>query len=194
MDITDVSKYFIAIVPPSPIYEEINQLKEYCKENFNTKGALNSPPHLTLLMPFRWKEAKEDRLFTSLASFVKTETPFEILASGFWRFEPRVIYISIQPNLVLNQFRNRLQLFFRKELNVLNADYRGLPFHPHITIAFRDLKKSMFAKAWQEFSSKKFEAVWQVNVIVLLKNEDNQWRVLKEFALQPNATTSKSLQ
>jgi hypothetical protein len=51
----------------------------------------------------------------------------------------------------------------------------------------------MFAKAWQEFSSKKFEAVWQVNVIVLLKNEDNQWRVLKEFALQPNATTSKSL-
>jgi 2'-5' RNA ligase len=78
-------------------------------------------------------------------------------------------------------------------LNVLNADYRGLPFHPHITIAFRDLKKSMFAKAWQEFSSKKFEAVWQVKVIVLLKNEDNQWRVLKEFALQPNATTSKSL-
>lgn len=188
MEIADASRYFIAILPPSPIYEEINQLKEFCKENFNTKGALNSPPHITLHMPFQWKEAKEEKLITSLASFVKTERPFEILAYGFGCFEPRVIHISIQPNLVLHHFRNRLQLFFRKELNILNADYRGLPFHPHITIAFRDLKKSIFAKAWEEFSAKTFEASWQVRSIVLLKHEDNQWRALKEFPFEPNAT------
>ena len=29
-------------------------------------------------------------------------------------------------------------------------------FHPHITIAFRDLKKQVFHKAWEEFKDKKY--------------------------------------
>ena len=45
--------YFIAIVPPSPIYEEAFEQKVYFKTKYNSKASLNSPPHITLHMPFK---------------------------------------------------------------------------------------------------------------------------------------------
>ena len=51
--------YFIAIVPPSPIYDEALEQKEYFKAKYNSKASLNSPPHITLHMPFRWSEKEE---------------------------------------------------------------------------------------------------------------------------------------
>jgi 2'-5' RNA ligase len=35
-------------------------------------------------------------------------------------------------------------------------------FHPHITIAFRDLKKAVFYKAWEEYKSKLFSETLHV--------------------------------
>ena len=49
-------QYFVALIPPSPVYEEAQALKEYFREKYNSKAALNSPPHITLHMPFFWKE------------------------------------------------------------------------------------------------------------------------------------------
>ena len=60
-------QYFIAIIPPSPIYEEALRLKEYFRDTYNSKASLNSPPHLTLHMPFRMKERKEAELVEKLA-------------------------------------------------------------------------------------------------------------------------------
>lgn len=48
--------YFIALVLPSPLYEEVTRLKEYFRDRYNSKAALRSPPHITLHMPFKWKE------------------------------------------------------------------------------------------------------------------------------------------
>jgi 2'-5' RNA ligase len=183
MEIAGVSKYFIAIVPPSPITEEIHQLKEYCKEKFNTKGALNSPPHITLHMPFQWKEAKEEKLLAALDLWIAEPASFEIMLNGFSCFEPRVIFINVEENERLMDFQKKLERFCRTKLNLLNADYNGLPFHPHVTIAFRDLKKAAFGKAWGEFEEKNFNAHFQLTSIALLKRNARQWNVLREFNL-----------
>jgi len=50
--------YFIAIVPTSPLSEELLAWKQYFQEHYQSKAALNSPPHITLHMPFEWKEEK----------------------------------------------------------------------------------------------------------------------------------------
>lgn len=184
MEITNVSKYFIAIIPPSPIYEEINQLKEYCKENFNSKAALRSPPHITLHMPFQWKEAKEEKLILALQNFVSTEKGFQINLKNFSCFEPRVIFIHVKKKDSLNLFQKRLQRFCRTQLNLLNAEYKDLTFHPHVTIAFRDLKKSLFPKAWNIFREKKFEGQFMATFIALLKYDTNRWNVFREFELR----------
>lgn len=63
------NRYFIAIIPPSPIESDVLALKNFFKEKYNSKASLNSPPHITLHMPFLWKEKKEEELNDALRSF-----------------------------------------------------------------------------------------------------------------------------
>jgi 2'-5' RNA ligase len=58
-------------------------------------------------------------------------------------------------------------------------------FHPHITIAFRDLKKPTFYKAWEEYKSKTFSADFICNSFSLLKHQKDEWMVLTKFNFLP---------
>ena len=62
----DKNRYFIGIVPPFPIFEQVLEVKHYFRDHFQSKAALQSPPHITLHMPFDWKDKKEAELIDSL--------------------------------------------------------------------------------------------------------------------------------
>src|SRR5688572_6583652 len=81
--------YFIAIVPPSPIYEETLQQKVYFKTKYNSKASLNSPPHITLHMPFRWVEDDEQELIQHLKLFSAENPPVNIQLNNFSSFPDR---------------------------------------------------------------------------------------------------------
>jgi len=51
------------------------------------------------------------------------------------------------------------------------------PFHPHVTIATRDLHKKSFYEAWEIFKEKKFEASTNANSISILKHNQKNWDV-----------------
>src|SRR3954471_9213105 len=87
--------YFIALIPPSPIYDEAIEQKNYFKENYNSKASLNSPPHITMHMPFRWKEQKEKELASAIEQFVKNFDPIKVCLDNFSAFAPRVIFINV---------------------------------------------------------------------------------------------------
>ena len=67
----------------------------------------------------------------------------------------------------------------RRELKLDNANYKDRPFHPHITIAFRDLKKPMFYEAWEYFGGLKFNGRFSVEEVNLLKHEGGKWNVVE---------------
>lgn len=173
--------YFIAIIPPAPIFEQAWILKHYFKDTYNSKASLNSPPHITLHMPFKWKETKEMKLISGLELFAEDHGSFAIQLENFNCFKPRVIYIDVIRSEPLNNLQRQLSKFCRTEFNLFNADHRDQPFHPHLTLAFRDLRKNMFLKAWEEFSVRKFEGNWPVNSFTLLKHDGSRWIPLKEF-------------
>lgn len=177
----DQCNFFIAIVPPSPIYEEAQKLKIYFRDQYHSKASLNSPPHITLHMPFRWKEKKEDSLIGALESFASGFSPFTMKLKNFSCFSPKVIFIDIDTNNQLNELQKALHRFCKRELNIYNADYREQPFYPHLTLAFRDLKKPAFHKAWDEFKDKSFNADFSVEQITLLKHTGKVWKVYKDF-------------
>jgi 2'-5' RNA ligase len=170
--------YFIAIIPPSPTLEEAQELKNYFQEKYNSKAALNSPPHITLHMPFEWKEEKEAQLIEKISCFANTQVSFDLKLSNFNCFEPRVIFIDVIKNEKLELLQKNLHRFCKKELNLFNANYKEHAFHPHLTLAFRDLKKPEFVKAWIEFKERKFEATFAVNALTLLKHDGKKWNVL----------------
>lgn len=175
--------YFIAIVPPSPVREQVWALKEYFREHYNSKASLNSPPHITLHMPFQWKLGKEENLIHSLQAFADSQKQFHISLQNFSAFEPRVIYIDIAANENLKHLQQELMRFCKTNLNLFHAQYRDLPFHPHVTLAFRDLKKAMFERAWAEFQTKSYQADFLANQITLLKHDGKTWNELRHFSL-----------
>lgn len=175
--------YFIALVPPSPIYEEALQFKQYFKDHYNSKASLNSPPHITLHMPFQWREDKETELMTHLEDFTGNFSPVRVGLENFSSFPPRVIFINVIKTPELEQLQKKLQQFCKKELNLFNANYKEQPFHPHITLAFRDLKKPNYHLAWKEFGVKEYRSEFTAKAITLLKHNGRVWQVHKDFQL-----------
>lgn len=185
-------QYFIGIVPPSPVFEEALAMKEFFKQQYGSKAALNSPPHITLHMPFFWKEEKEEMLAEKLRAFSKKYDPLKICMDNFSSFPPRVIFMNVAESDILSALQKDLHRFFKRELNIFNANYRELPFHPHLTLAFRDLKKPQYHQAWEEFSKKEYKAEFVADKIVLLKHNGKSWDILKEFLLESSYSTQNN--
>jgi 2'-5' RNA ligase len=177
-----LQKYFIAIVPPEPLLSQIQEIKSSIFDVYGTKGALRSPGHITLHMPFSWEEEKEEKLISSLQNF-SFEKEFQVTLSGFSCFEPRVVFINVLENDLLFQMQQQLVRYAKQNLQLFNQsdDMRG--FHPHVTIAFRDLKKPLFYKMWEEYKNKVFDATFTCKDICLLKHLDDKWEVYKTFSL-----------
>jgi 2'-5' RNA ligase len=180
-----LAQYFVAIVPPSPVYEEALSQKEYFRDHYQSKASLNSPPHITLHMPFRWKEEKESTLVKKLEDFACGFYPFKIQLNNYDAFAPRVIFIDVLKSVELDELYLELKRFCKRELNLFNADYKDQPFHPHVTLAFRDLKKQNFERAWEEFSQREYSSTFTVSHVVLLKHNGKIWKVFKQFDLAP---------
>lgn len=179
-----LQKYFIAIVPPEPLLSEIQNIKQDVFEKHQSKGALRSPAHITLHMPFSFDESKEDKLLDCLSTF-KFHQPFSILLKNYDCFEPRVIFINVEEQVELFDLQRQLVSYVKRHLNIFNQsdDMRG--FHPHVTIAFRDFKKATFYKAWEEYQSKSFSGNFKCQSFCLLKHEKDNWTVFKEFNFLP---------
>ncbi len=175
----DKGKYFIAIVLRGAAFEHSEGLKQQLFEKFNLKGALRSPSHITLHRPFEWKTAREQELITTLSSFKQPE-PFELQLNGFDRFGERVIYLAVEENPTLQQLHHDLTRFAVTNLQLFNErdDKRG--FHPHVTIAFRDLRKKNFQPAWDFIKTGELRHQVTVSGFSLLRLEDI-WRELHRF-------------
>jgi len=175
-----VSKFFLAVVLPSPFQEEVMQLKEYVKEHFESKAALRSPAHITLHMPFDWKDSKEELLLQTLQDF-KFGTPVNIELNNFGCFEPRVVYVDVTSNEHLSQLQKELVRHVKQNLGLMNEAENMRGFHPHATIAFRDLNKEKFRQAWAHFKDQTYKASFSTNSFHLLKHSPGKWEAYKEF-------------
>jgi 2'-5' RNA ligase len=172
-------KYFIAIILRDQALAQAEGVKQEIAEKFGVKGALRSPAHITLHRPFEWKEENEPLLREKLRSF-KTDGPLDIKLQGCDAFSKRVIYFGVQADDRLRQLHSSLKSFARRELGLLNEwdDTRG--FHPHVTVAFRDLKTKNFQQVWDFVQAVDFSHKMIVSGFSLLRLEQN-WEELEYF-------------
>lgn len=176
--------FFIAIIPPDEIADAIRIYKEDMALRFHSKAALKSPVHITLHMPFRYPEKKLDNLEQLLTEFSADFAEFDIQLKNFGSFPPRVIFVNVQENNCLEALQNELLKQMRKNLNIFNGNYKERVFHPHITIAFRDLKPREFKIAWEEYKNQSLLFDFSATKISLLKHDGNSWQVHKDFELK----------
>lgn len=130
------------------------------------------------------EEEKEDVLVEAIKDFAERFHSFELRFLNFSCFEPRVIFIDVERNEPLEKLQKELHRFCKTKLNLFNANYKEHAFHPHLTLAFRDLKKQNFLAAWEEFKGRKFERTCQVSAVSLLKHDGKGWEVFSQVQLQ----------
>ena len=116
-----------------------------------------------------------------LEQFVSAYRVFDLELKNFSAFAPKVIYVDVISNSTLEALKNHLEDALLKEHYPVKKEERK--FHPHVTIANRDLKKEDFPKAWDYFKGIRFSKQFPVQAISLLKHNGQRWITLLHAAL-----------
>lgn len=168
--------FFIAVVLPDQLNEKILGYKKWMEENYGCRVALKSPAHITLVPPF-WTEAANETLLKNNLETISLGVPtFSIVTNNFSAFKPRTIFIAVKENEQLKALKKTTDNFFSSSEYKIKLDNRA--FHPHITIATRDLHKKDFADAWPHFETKNFQEEFEVKGLSLLKHNGRSWDVV----------------
>ncbi len=175
--------YFIAVIPGTDLRNRVRILKEEMRDKYGARKALSSPAHITLQPPFKRQEEEEALLCSVLDDFGRLQSPFEMTFNGFGCFPPRVIYIGIEDHGKLKALHHLLKTALKEKLNFTSNELNKR-FHPHMTIATRDLVKDTFWTAWPDFQKRKFHHKFTVKGIALLKHNGRTWDIYNTFAFK----------
>jgi len=171
--------HFIALLPDASIQEEVTAFKKTAARRFGSSHALKSPPHITLYPPFRWEEEEVPFLEKALERYAGELQPFEVVLKGFDRFDSRVLFVRVLPSAELEGWHVGLKKALAQNLGLSLTDTR--PFHPHMTVAFKDLRREQFPAAWAYFRAIDYERRFRAEALTLLVHREGRWHVQRSF-------------
>jgi len=169
--------YFIALVLPEELNKEVLYWKNFMHNRYNCKVGLKSPAHITLIPPFWMEEERQNSLLADVAIIAGIISPFTIKTKNFSAFKPRTIFIDVEQTKELDNLKQSLDGFFgTNSAYKIKVDKK--PFHPHITIATRDLFKKNFYECWPIFEKEEFLKEWEANGLGVLRHNKKNWDVI----------------
>lgn len=171
--------FFIALLPPEDIQQEVTNFKRDCASRFKSGHALKTSPHLTLIPPFSWPLTRLGDLGDALQNFASVQTSFEVALKDFSSFPPRVIFVDVVENGQLKTLQSGLFQHLKETVGL--EDERGRHFHPHMTIAHRDLKPTVFQDAWSYFSGLGYRRSFRAEDLTLLEHVNHRWQVYEDY-------------
>lgn len=171
-----VRMYFVAVVLPQHIDEKVLQYKRQMQALYGCKVGLKSPAHITLVPPFWMEEEKEAALRQDIEKLAQSIPAFSLATAGFSAFKPRTIFVAVEENARLQELKKSSDSFFRGKDYKMKIENR--PFHPHITIATRDLHKKDFWEAWPRFEKEALLETAEVTGLSLLRHNGRDWDVV----------------
>jgi 2'-5' RNA ligase len=116
---------------------------------------------------------QENSLRALLADFSGRHECFHLGLQIFSAFPPRVIYVDVLPAPELAIIQKELEAVLVAHHYRIKQSNRV--FHPHVTIANRDLKKEDFAAAFSHFSTLPYYAEFTASGISLLTHRGASW-------------------
>lgn len=172
--------FFVAIVIPDPAAREIRSLQQYAATQFSSHAALRLPPHITLVPPFIAGENQTDQVVNALGLVAHVQARFNVDLQGFGYFGKKVIYINVTAEADLGAQASGL-------IDALQQS--GLPvkteerlYHPHITVAYKDLKPEFFDRAITYYRETGFARKFEVQGYTLLRKDGGGWKQFRDIA------------
>ena len=161
--------YFVAVLLPPELADQVTALKKEAGQLFDAWHALNAPPHITLVPPFR----AELGGLSGMSGLISAGEPFEIELEGIGAFPKRTLFAKVKSNDNLTYWRNTLQQWFYDQGFIKRVENR--PFRPHVTFASRDLDESKFETARAHFFEKEINGKFRCNGFSLMRHEGGRW-------------------
>ncbi|BAW97820.1 2',5' RNA ligase (plasmid) [[Synechococcus] sp. NIES-970] len=173
--------FFVALILPPDLGAIANGWQYYCVDHFQTKKALNSPPHITLQPPFKLPAQDFGQLQNLLQTFAQSRPVIPIQLIGFNCFPPRVIYLDVECSQKLLNCQSQLKNTFAEKLQICDQRYGDRPFRPHVTLAFKDLSRDNFARAWAFFQGRSLDHNFVAQGVSLLQHNGRHWQMSAYF-------------
>jgi len=172
--------YFIALVLPQELGDEIRELKEEMKILSGAKDILKSPAHITIQKPFKRGDSEEPGIVKMLRSFAKQQKFFSVNPEGFGSFPPRVIFIKVKDHDPFVELHKRLLEVLLNDLKLSDTEIMS-DIHPHITLTTRYLTQEGFNNAWPKFKDRQYSKSFEAHSLCLLKHDGHKWEILNRF-------------
>ena len=169
------------MIVPAPHSDAINRLQHRVHTAYHSGAALRSPPHITLRSPFRLALDQVQCLKQVLTEFATKHVPFSVELCGFGCFPPRVVFVRVIENQILFSIQRDLIKTLAQNQIASSSEPTFHPFHPHITIAFRDLTQRHFNSLWGEVEHKSFSGRFTASSITLLGHDGKSWTAEDDF-------------
>ena len=183
--------YFIAIMLPQTVDAEIISFKNDMADRFQSKKALRTASHITLKAPFKVAVDGHQHLLQWFEGMRITTTPFMQEVKDFGAFSNKrnpVIYVQPVMNESLRHLQKEVLKQFSQAFPKEAISKNEHTFSPHITIAYRDLYYDHFKEAWEEYETKTYTALFEVNSFQLLQHINGKWQVVSSYFLKHRDT------
>jgi 2'-5' RNA ligase len=169
-------KYFIAILPPISISNEIIEFQKEIELHFGAVHAQKAPPHITAIPPFSCTIEKLEEFKKTLLPFLADKSLDNVIIhlDNFQRFESRTLFIDIAKNEKFEKFCKELKLFFNSQ-KIIKQRIEKHYFVPHITLANKDIKKRDFKLVWEHFKNREYQRNFSLESLAVLELVDGKW-------------------
>ena len=170
----------LAVVLPPELTDKILTLKKEFAEAYQCKAALKPPVHITLYPPYKDCDDHESEVKKVLTKCLGSQEVFDLQIKGFDAFKNNgVIFLDILKSDQLKQLHKGVTTQMTK---LLQPDIKdNQPYHPHITIAFRDIPKDIFPQAVKDYLPRKFEAKFTVDKVCFWRHSGRNWETIGVF-------------
>lgn len=180
--------YFIAIIPPTAISQDITAFRNDFKDKYNSKAALKNMPHITLKAPFKIDAVHHNEVLLWFSSLSFPKGKFAVQLRNFGAFpNPNNPVVFVNPVITpqLRSLQTHIIKGFREEYTDIPVHYFEQEFKPHMTIAYRDLEYSEFDKALKDvYCDKEYTAQFEVSAFFLLQHTGTEWKVIADRNLE----------
>ena len=166
--------YFIAVVPQEKLAEKAKQFSKDFADRFNSVKSYKNFPHITVIKPFNLDDSHEIFLVENFSEMKIKSPSFDLKLKGFGCFANRtnpVIFIKPENTADLQKLYDEVH----PQMNFHPIS----EFHPHLTVAYRDLTFDNYKKAWEEYQTKTFEDSFLADKVCLFKHDGKKWNLLK---------------
>ncbi|MBS1587391.1 MAG: 2'-5' RNA ligase family protein [Bacteroidetes bacterium] len=118
-----------------------------------------------------------------MTEWAATLQPFTIKLRDYSTFPGNgVVFIDVEPNAELNALRMGLT---KVKDSLPSGTFRVIgPFHPHITIGYRDVPTEVYSQAAAEYQAKSFAGEFEVDEFELWKHNGKRWETLYTYEMK----------